>query len=441
MNLKFLQNKAIKNAGWLISEQIFQMLLSLVVGVLTARYLGPSNYGALNYTASFVSFVMAIATLGMEGVVIKKMIAKPDDEGIYLGSCMFFRLISSMLCMMAVILLVYVLNPNEELKVLLVGLQSLQLAFRSVHILDSWFQRHLKSKYVSIGKMVAAIVVAAYKVFLLITSKSIVWFAVSNTLTDLVIAIMLYLFYRWNHAQKLRVSFPVGKEVLGESYHFVLSGLVTAIYGQMDRIMIGQMLTDEAVGLYTTALALCGIWIFVPTAIINSFRPKIMELKENGQEELYKLRLTQLYSFVIWLCFAVALVIAVLGRFAILILYGDAYLGAVSSLKIAVWFEAFSMIGTARGIWVLCENKNKYVKYYLGIGAVVNLVLNAILIPLMGIDGAALATLVTQVVTAVVAPALFKETRAHTKIVWDAFICRWWFERKKYENKGNIEEE
>ena len=430
MKWAFLRNKEIKNAGWLIGEQVFQMLLSLIVGILTARYLGPSNYGTLNYTASFVSFFMAVASLGMEGVVIKKLISDPQKEGTYLGSCMLLRFVSSVLSMASIIFIVYLLNPNDTLKVLLVALQSFQLAFRSVNILDSWFQRHLKSKYVSLGKMIAAIAVACYKVFLLLTSKSVVWFALSNTISDFVVALMLYVFYKRENTQPLRIQFAAGKEVLGESYHFILSDLVVALYAQMDKIMIGQLLDDKAVGLYTTALAVCGMWIFVPTAVINSFRPKIMELKDKGNEDMYLLRLKQLYSFVIWLCLMAAVFITLLGKFIIGILYGEAYLGAVRSLQIAVWLETFSMIGTARGIWVLCENKNKYVKYYLGIGAAVNLVLNILLIPVWGIEGAAVATFVTQFVTAVVAPSLFKETRMHTRIVWDAFICRWWFERR-----------
>ena len=100
-------------------------------------------------------------------------------------------------------------------------------------------------------------------------------------------------------------------------------------------------------------------------------------------------------------------------------------MGAVEPLQIVVWCETFSMIGCARGIWILSEGKNKYVKYYLGIGAVVNLVLNFILIPIMGVNGAAYATLVTQVTTSIIAPILFKETRVHTKIVIKAFLLQW----------------
>lgn len=422
-----LENREVKNAGWIIGEQVFQMAISLIVGVLSARYLGPSNYGALNYTASFVNFILSIATLGMEGVIIKKMIMRPDDEGSYLGSCMVLRLISSILSSLAIFIVVVLLNPDDRLKWVLVSVQSFQLLFRSFQILDSWFQRHLKSRYVSIGKMIACLIVSAYKIFLLATRKSIVWFALSNSLTDVIVAIMLYVFYRSENGQRLTFERNKGFEVLSESYHFILSGLMAATYSQMDRIMLGSMLSDFDVGLYTTATVICGMWIFVPNAIINSFRPRIIELKKEGKENQYILRLEQLYAFIIWLCIFVSIIVCLLGRVVISILYGDAYIGAVSALRIAIWYETFAMIGTARGIWILCEDKNKYVKYYLGIGAIVNLILNWIMIPLWGINGAAIATLITQIITSLISPLLFKETRIHTKYVAEAFILKWYW--------------
>ncbi|MBE6555937.1 MAG: flippase [Ruminococcaceae bacterium] len=430
-----LNNKSVRNSGWIIGQQIFQMLLQLIVGVLTARYLGPANYGALNYTASFVTFFVSITTLGMEGVVIKKLIDHPDDEGLYLGSAMGLRFLASMLSIVSVSLLVFVLNPSEPIKLTLVFLQSFQLSFKAIGILDSWFQRHLKSKYVSIGKMLACVVVSAYKVFLLVTAKSIVWFALSSSLTECVIALVECYFYKRQRGQRLRFRLSVGSGILKESYHFIISGLMVAIYSQMDRIMIGEMMTDVDVGLYTTATAVCGLWIFVPMALISSFQPAVMELKRNGNDERYLLRLKQLYSAVIWLCVIVSGGITLLAKPIIYILYGTQYLGAVGTLRIAIWSETFAMIGSVRGVWILCEKKNKYVKYYLMMGAAVNLVLNALLIPRAGINGAAFATLVTQAVTSLLAPALFKETRAHVPIVLDAALLGWYWRKNKSASK------
>ena len=109
---KLLKSKSIKNSGWIIGDQIFEMALQLIVGMITARYLGPANYGTLSYTASFVTFAVSIATLGMDGVVIKKLIDHPDEEGLYLGSSMVFRLISSIVSIISVSLIVFILNPS-----------------------------------------------------------------------------------------------------------------------------------------------------------------------------------------------------------------------------------------------------------------------------------------------------------------------------------------
>lgn len=428
--LKFLKNREIKNAGWIIGERIVQTVLSLVVGVFSARYLGPENYGALNYTASFVTFFTSIALLGMDGVIIKKMIQNPQNEGGYLGGCMLLRAISSILCSAVIVAAVFLLNPDDKTKALLAFLQSLQLFFQSVNILDSWFQRYFKSKYVSIGKMAAFLVVSAYKILLMITARSIEWFAFANSLSSIVVAVLLLWFYKKDGGPRMAPSVKLGKDVLKESYHYIISGLMVALYSQMDKIMIGKMLTDYAVGLYTTATAICAMWVFVPTAIINSFRPTILELHRAGMQEQYQLRLRQLYSAIIWLCIGVSGVVCLLAPLIIRILYGEAYMGAVSTLRIAIWFETFAMIGTARGIWILCEDKSKYIKYYLAIGVVVNLVLNTILIPVTGIEGAAMATLITQIVTSIISPMFFKATRVHTKIVWEAFCLKWYFARK-----------
>ena len=155
-----------------------------------------------------------------------------------------------------------------------------------------------------------------------------------------------------------------------------------------------------------------------------------METKESGNEELYILRLQQLYTGVSGLCLLGSLFIAVLAEPIVYILYGAEYLGATSALRIVVWCDAFSMIGVARNIWILSENKNKYIKYLLGMGAIVNVVLNALMIPTIGINGAAIATLITQIVTSLIAPLFFKETRVHTFIVLEAFTLKWYRKKK-----------
>lgn len=427
---KVRQSKNIRNSFWIIGEQVFQMLLAFVVGTLSARYLGPSNYGTLNYTASFVSFFINIASLCMEGVVIKKLVDHPESEGVYLGSSLFFRIISSFLSMISIAIIVYILDPGDSLKLLLAAIQSIQLFFKSFNIFDTWFQRMLKSKYTSIGKMVASISVSGYKLFLLITSKSIIWFAFSTIISDLIIAVILYIFYKREGGQSLKINITVGKEVLSESYHFVLSDMMAALYMNMDKIMIGQMMTDRDVGLYITATTISGLWAFIPVAMINSYRPTIIELKKTSEDQ-YRKRLTQLYSLIIWVSIMFALISFLFAELIIKILYGMEYIDAVDALKITVWGQMFAVISMTRSVWIICENKNKYVKYYVAIGTIVNLILNFILIPTVGIVGAAVATLITNMVVLIFAPLLYRETRSQIQYLLHGFFMTWVWRKTK----------
>ena len=146
--------------------------------------------------------------------------------------------------------------------------------------------------------------------------------------------------------------------------------------------------------------------------------------QKGKDEQKYLKRLKQLYAVLIWLSIAAALFFTLFGRFVIPLLYGKAYNPSVPLVTITMWYAAFSVIGTARGIWIVCEDKNRYVKYYMFIGAAVNVILNALWIPLIGTYGAALATFITQLIISLIAPMFFKETRIHTKYVIEAFLLK-----------------
>ena len=63
--LSILKNKEMKNAGWIIAGRIAQMVLSFLISIFTARYLGPSNFGIINYAGAYVAFFTSLCTLGI----------------------------------------------------------------------------------------------------------------------------------------------------------------------------------------------------------------------------------------------------------------------------------------------------------------------------------------------------------------------------------------
>ncbi|MCI8724963.1 MAG: flippase [Hungatella sp.] len=423
MKFKIKDNKFINNTSWMIAERVYQIGISLVIGMLTARYLGPSNYGIINYIGAFISFVTPLCNLGFDEVLVKKYKDIPDEQGDITGTAMFLELISSVTISFLLVVLIYVINWGDREKTIIAMLQSLYLVFKSTEAIEFWYQSRLEARYTSVIKIIGYTAMTVYRIILLITNKSVVWFGFAASMDMLVIAALYLLLYKSQHAPKLKVNFSIGKGLLSESYHFIVSGMMVVVYSQIDKIMIQHMLGDEQVGVYAAAHTICTLWLFVPTALIASAKPVIFEAKKKNERQ-YLRRLKQLYAAIFWMGVAVGVLITILSPFVINILYGKQYLGASGALSIGIWYGAFAMLGSARSAWILCEDKNKYIKYILFIGAIINVVLNYIWIKLWGINGAAFATLITQMVTSIFAPLIFKETRIHTKILFEAIVFK-----------------
>ncbi len=422
--IKLKKNRFLQNTSWIVGANLVQMVLSFIIGMISARYLGPSNFGVINYAAAIVAFFTSIANLGMEGVLVNEFTRKEYKNSEVLGTSLVMGLVSSIISSVLVVLLVGVLKQWDSLMIVVTFLQSLTLVFKAFNVFDYWFQSKLRSKYPSIIKCLSYIVMSAYKIFLLVTNKSVIWFAFSLGVDTLSIALGLMICYFVIEKGKIGFNGRLIWHILTQSAPFIISGLVSVIYTQMDKVMIEQFLNDSAqTGLYSAALTVCTTWLFLPQAFITSARPVILGMKDRNDSR-YIVRLKQLYSFIIWGCIAVAAAITICAPIIIKILYGDAYAAAANTLRIVIWYTVFAMIGTARGIWILCEKKNKYVWRYLIVGSIVNVILNACLIPYLGITGAALATVFAQFTSAIIAPVFYKETRIHTKYVLESFFLK-----------------
>ncbi len=416
---RLTKSKFIRNTGWIMFAQIYQMMLSLIIGVLSARYLGPSNYGTINYAASYISFFSIACALGLEGIVVKEIVDNRESEGVVLGSSIVMRLAAGFLSMIAVCAIVTIANPGDQVLLVVAFMQSLVLLFNAFHIIDTWYQSYLRSKTSTIIKCIAYTGMSVYRVWLLITGKSVEWFAFATSLDALLIAVLFLLRYRMDGTQKLRFNITVSKHLIGLSYHLIISSLMAVIYNQMDRIMIGKMIDQTHVGYYAAASTICHMWLFIPQALANSAQPLIIGLK-GKDERLYKKRIKQLSSTIFWMGALFAICITVLSHFIIDILYGADYAQAREPLILIIWSTVFAAMSYSKSIWMICENNQKYSKYILLCGVVINLTLNSVWIPTIGMNGAAVATIITEFVCCFVAPFIFKPMRVFAKMQLEA---------------------
>lgn len=419
-----LRNKEIINAYWIIVGKAFQMILSLFVGLLTTRYLGPSNYGLINYGASYVALFASICSLGINSVIIKEFADYPEEQGTTIGTALCLKAFASLFSAIMIVSFVCIIDQNDSLTIVVTALCSISLLFHIFDTFNYWFQFRYKSKVTAIITLLAYIIVSIYKIILLHFCADVKWFALSTSIDYIVVAILLFASYLRNGGQRIRVSWTRGKHILFNSYHYILAGIMVSIYAQTDKLMLARMLNQASVGYYSVATTICGIWTFVLAAIIDSIYPTIIRLFNNGDVNMYIRKNKQLYSIIFYVSISVSIIFLFGGKMVVRILYGDAFLPAVLPLKVISLYTAFSYLGTARNAWIICEKKQNYLIYiYVG-AALTNVCMNLIFIPALGETGAAIASLITQINVCFFIPLFINELRPNVKLMCDAILLK-----------------
>ncbi len=412
-----MKNKVVKNASWIIGGKVVQSLLGLIVSTITTRYLGPSNYGLINYAASIVAFVVPIMQLGLSNILVHEYITHPEEEGEITGTSIILSLCSSIACIFGVIGFVYFANAGDLLTIVVCALYSVILVFQAFEVIQYWLQSKYLSKYSSIASMIAYISMSIYKIILLVSGKDVKWFAISNAFDAFIIAIALLIIYKKLKGPRLRFSFIVAKRMFSFSKHYIVANLMVTLFSQTDKIMLSLMIDNEATGFYSAAVTCANLSAFVFGAIIDSANPAILGHKEAGNEVAFKQNMSMLYCIVMYLAFLQSLFMTLLAKPIIYILYGSAYEPSIIILQIIVWYCTFSYFGAVRNVWILAEAKQQYLWIINMSGAALNIVLNAVLIPIWGAVGAAIASLATQFFTNFVLGFIMKPIRENNALL------------------------
>lgn len=411
-----MSNKVAKNATWIIACKLIQSIIGFVLNILTARFLGTSTFGSITYASALVSFVLPLMRLGFGNIMVQELVQNPEREGKAMGTGIFVNVLASFACIIGLTTFAYVANPGETETVIVCALYSITLIFQATDLLGYWYQAKLMSKYSAIVSLIVHFVVAGYRIFLLATSKGVYWFSLTSALDYLLISLGIFIIYGKKSTQKLSVSLSLAKEMFNRGKHYIVSSMMVTIFTQTDKIMLKGMYDSAETGLYGVAATVAGMTAFFFAAIIDSFRPWIFE-GQKISDELFKKRLKMLYSFIIYLSLLQGLFMTLLANPIIMLTYGDKYAGAIGVLRIVVWYTTFSYLGSVRNIWILANEKQKYLWIINLLGALANVLLNVLLIPKFGSYGAAIASLVSQFFTNVVVGYIIKPIRPNNAIM------------------------
>ncbi|MBQ8835440.1 MAG: flippase [Oscillospiraceae bacterium] len=411
-------NRFQHNLTWVFLGNLLHAVFQFLLNLLAARAFSVEDYGLLNYGAAFVAFFTSLGTLGFSGVITKYFADDPGRAGQYLGTALVSRAGFALIAMALIQLALPGAEP--ELRLLLLC-QSAAILFSAGDGIVHWYRFRGKAKQAVLVRLSAFGLSALWRLWAIYGAKSLTLYAAGVSLETLVYLAALTAPCR----RELGLRFKVGtlKGMLSQSYPFITSAILSTVYAQTDKLMLGTMLSREAVGLYSVAVTLAGAISILPSALIEGFRPEILLRKAEG-DSLWKHRLRQLYGLVFWVSTAYSLCVTLFAGPLVGLLYGESYAGAVPALRIVVWYTAFSYFGSVNNLAFVAQGKTKWVQLLTLTGAVGNVALNALLIPAMGVRGAALASLVTQFAANFLLLALLPPLRENFRFLLEGIFLR-----------------
>lgn len=409
-----MKKRILANLNWLFADRILRLVGGLFIGIWIARYLGPGNFGLLNFALSFASLFGLVGRITIEQVVVRELTKFPENTGVILGSIFRLKLWGGMAAALFAIPAAWMAQPDNPLFIFMVAAIAIGFVFNAIDAIDVFYQAKVISKLVVQIRAVTFLFFSAGKIGLIQGEYPVIWFAVLTTLEMASGSLLLAWFYHKREGfTDWKWSTVHAKMLLRDGWPLIASSLLIIIHTRIDQVMLGQMQDETQVGLYSAAVKVSEAWLFIPGMIVQTVMPYFVRLRETDPIR-YQQRLMQLYSAMFWLGAIAGLVAIAAGKPFIIALFGNSYVASYEPLVLIVWTGIFNSQAVARGIWMISENFQFFRLMNNLVSVPLNIGLNLYLIPNYGITGAAFASLVSVGLGTWLLPLLFKPVREST---------------------------
>ena len=425
-NIGSNKKKIFLNVFWAMTGKVVNMLGALFVGILVARYLGPTQYGVMNYVISYVALFTVIATFGLSNIEVRELSKEPNEKDEILGTCFRIRLFFATVAyvLMVVTLILFRTDAFTTIMVLLYGVTLYtQCCFE---IIRNYFTSIVKNEYIVKSEITRTIVGACIKIALLVL-KAPLWCFVAAVVFDTILVAGGYIIsYRnivgslhsWRYDKK-RVPF-----LLKQSFPLMLSGAAVIIYQRIDQVMIGNMLNKTEVGYFATAGKFVDLILFLPTVLVQTVTPMLVRIKEKTTE-IYETKKKTFVSIITWTTVIMSLLVSLLAYWLIMFTYGAEYVLAVPVLQIMAFKAVGMALSSSGGQIIIIEGIQKWAFIRNLLGCIICVALNYFMIPRYGIIGSAVATIITVAFTGCFANIFIPSYHNVMKIQLYALFCGW----------------
>lgn len=406
-----------ENSAWLLAARLANFSSTLLIFPLLARYLEPEGFGTFNYSLSVVGLFAVFGNMGLQGLVVRLLVADRTSHGQILFTGFILKLVGTIVGLLLLGASLYIGLIESADAQLFIIVFAVTLLFVPFTQLTYYFEAEEKNHFVAIADISSTLLGAAMKMIFIVVQLPLHYLAIILVIETGSNVFIRFTMFQRNFIRRDRMSSSVrycnsqAKRMLKESWPLVLAGFGAYAYLKIDQIMLHEMINSSEVGIYASAARISESWYFVPAIFSTVVFPQIVKFSADDRAK-YLAFWQQYVDIVTWFGIIVAIAVLFFGEVVIEIFFGVNFLAAATILKIHIWGGVFIIWGQILSRWLISEGFTILSIYRQIGGGVVNIILNFWLIPMWGGTGAAIASIFSYFVASFLICFASKKTRS-----------------------------
>lgn len=412
-----------RNFGWLLADRAFRLMVGLVVNAWLVRYLGAEQLGLMSFSQSVVVLFGAISTLGLETILVRDLVRRPEHEHTLVGTALGLRLLGSVLVLFLALFAVGLMRPGQELVRTLTLIFTITSFAQAFDVVEFWFQSRSHVAPVVGARLAAFVVGAIAKVIAILCHAPLVTIAAILAGEYVLSSLALLVACRMNGGAPERWRFTVPDTVLllRESWPLIINSVAIIVSVRVDQMLLTTLRGPAENGVFAAAQRLTEIIYYVPVAIMAAASPTLLKSFERDRVE-YAHRLQRLFRALALSGTAIAVGVSLLAGPITLLLFGSEFRASGAVLAIQVWSAPILFLGIAQTNWFIAHGRQRALMVRSVVAAIASVALNLWLVPLLGARGAAITMVVSQTIAQFLLNACFAETRPLFLMQCRAFV-------------------
>ena len=411
--------KYFRNTSWLFVDKVVRLGAVLITSIFVTRYLGPELFGQLNYACAFVGSFFALTAMGLDDILIRDIVRRPDRRDQLMGTAAAIKLGGAVVLFITVMTLAFAKNMDTT-TIMMVFLIASAEFLKPLVVVEQYFYSQVKGRTAAQVNMIAVIIASLFRLGLIVVHAPLVWFAWAYIIEMGASAIGFLIAYRREGStwKNWRYSKETALYLLRQSWPLVIYGLALYVQAKIDQVMIGDILKHtlgekgalEEVGQYSAALKMIEALGFVPGIVVASLAPAITRARATDRK-LYEDRLVNQYRLMFILFLLVSVPLFFIAEPVMVLLFGEKFRMAGYLLSLFAIRLFFTNMGVAKSSFITNESMFKYSLVTAVVGATLNITLNYLLIPTYQSIGAIWAMIGSFFVSIFLVDLFFKEAR------------------------------